>query len=48
MYGAGMWAVAVFGSPALVAVPAALGAPAAPQAARAVVDKLVPRLDDEK
>ncbi len=48
MYGAAMWAVAVFGSPALVAVPAALGAPAAPQAARAVADKLVPRLDDEK
>lgn len=46
MYGAGLWAVAVFGSPALVAVPAALGAPAAPQAARAVADRLVPR-DDE-
>ena len=47
MYGAGLWAVAVFAPPALVAVPAALGAPAAPQTARAVADKLVPRRDDE-
>lgn len=43
MYGAGLWAVAVFGGPALVAVPAALGAPTAPQAARAVADRLMRR-----
>lgn len=48
MYGAGLWALAVFGGPALVAVPAALGAPAAPQAARKVGDKRVPRLDEEQ
>lgn len=48
MYGAGLWAVAVFGGPALVAVPAALGAPAAPQAARAVADKLLPREEDDE
>ena len=48
MYGAGLWAVAVFGGPALVAVPAALGAPAAPQAARAVADRLIPREEEDE
>jgi hypothetical protein len=47
MYGAALWAVAIFGPPALVAVPAALGAPAAPEAARAVADMLLPRRDVE-
>jgi hypothetical protein len=43
MYGAGLWAVAMFAPPALSAAVGAFGAPAAGEAARKAGDLIVPR-----
>ena len=43
MYGAGLWAVAMFAPPAVSAAVGAFGAPAATEAARKVGDRVVPR-----